>query len=259
MFDDEMPVEQNRFHFGERRIIAIDVAPARLRHGQLEIGEIRHGAPQKIRWRNKIGVEDGDEFSQRGLQSLLQRTRLESFAVVAMNVTDRQPQALIALDAVARHFLRLVGGIVEHLNIQQLARIIERGNRFHQTLDHVTLVVNRKLHGDAGPRSNFRRRPGDALAIFVIVVDQRIAMNAVHRQNGHDEEVRQHDHEVESVQLVKAAEGIQLRVRIAAPIVGKRVAGGRGPGDHGAHRLRRRIIKPDHCVHPSGANHDAKR
>ena len=63
MLDHEMAVEQNRFHFGERRIIAIDVAPARLHHRQLGIDEIRHRAAQKIRRRNKIRVENRDEFA----------------------------------------------------------------------------------------------------------------------------------------------------------------------------------------------------
>ena len=65
-----------------------------------------------------------------------------------MDVADRNAQALIALHAIARHFLRFVGGIVEHLNFEQFARIIELRDRFHQPLDHVALVVNRKLHGD---------------------------------------------------------------------------------------------------------------
>ena len=62
-------------------------------------------------------------------------------------------------------------------------------------------------------------------------------MNAVHREDGHDEEIRQHDGEIESVQLVEAAEGIQLRIGVAAPVVGERIGGGRRPGERGAHRL----------------------
>ena len=177
-----------------------------------------------------------------------------------MNVADGQAEALVAFDAVARDFLRFVGGIVEHLNIEQFARIIERGDRFDQALDDVALVVNRKLHGDARPLRDFGRRTGDAFAIFVIVVNQRVAMNAVHCENGHDEKIRQHDRKIESVQLVEAAKRIQLRVGIAAPVVGERVAsGGRRPAEYRTHRLRCRVVKPDHCVHTSGANHDAER
>ena len=54
-----------------------------------------------------------------------QRAGLEAFAIVAMQVVDRHAQRLVALDAGARDFLRLVGGIVEHLNVEQFARIIE--------------------------------------------------------------------------------------------------------------------------------------
>ena len=70
MLDHEMAVEQDRFHFGERGVVAIQVGPARLHHGDFRIGEIRQRAAQKIRRRKEIGVEDGDEFARRGLQAL---------------------------------------------------------------------------------------------------------------------------------------------------------------------------------------------
>ena len=87
VLDHEMAVEQDRFHFGQRGIVAIEVGPARLHHADFRGGEIRQRAPQKIRGRNKIGVEDGDEFAGRGLQSFLQRAGLVTFAIVAMRYT----------------------------------------------------------------------------------------------------------------------------------------------------------------------------
>ena len=99
----------------------------------------------------KIGVEDGDEFAGRGLQTCRERAGLEPGAVIAVQVADRQSERLVALDAGARDSLRFVGRIVEHLNIEQFARIVEARNRIDQALDHVALVVDRKLYGNLGP------------------------------------------------------------------------------------------------------------
>ena len=56
-----------------------------------------------------------------------------------------RPRPLVAFNAVARDFLRFVGGIVEHLNIEQFARIIERGDRFDEALDDVALVIRSEV------------------------------------------------------------------------------------------------------------------
>ncbi len=219
MLDDEMAVEQNRFHFGERGIVPVDVAPARLHHGELRIREIRDGAAEKIGGRNKIGVEDGDVFSARGFQPFLQRSGLETLAIVAMNVADGNAECLVAFDAIASDFLRFVGRIVEHLNIEQLARVIELRNAFDEALDHVALVVDRKLDGDARPLSDFRRRPRDIFSMLEIIVNERVAMDAVGRENHHHQEIRQHDGHIESVRLIEAGEGA---VGKPVPVIGQR-------------------------------------
>ena len=125
-----MAVEHDRFHFGERGVVAIDVAPARLNHRKFRLDEIRHGAAEKIRGRNKVCIENGDEFACRGFQSFLEGAGFESFAIVAVDVGDGNAQSLMPFDAVARDGLRLVGGIIEHLDIEQFARIIELRDGF---------------------------------------------------------------------------------------------------------------------------------
>src|SRR5713226_6117610 len=81
VFDDEVTVEKNSFHFGERGIVTIHVAPARLRHRQLCVGKVRDGAAEEICRGNEIGVENGDEFAGRGFQPLLECASLEAFAI----------------------------------------------------------------------------------------------------------------------------------------------------------------------------------
>src|ERR1700693_2596138 len=66
MFDDEMPVEQDGFDFRERGIIAVDVTPARLHHGELLVGEVRHGTAQKIGGREKKRAESGGGCTPKG-------------------------------------------------------------------------------------------------------------------------------------------------------------------------------------------------
>ncbi len=148
MLDREVAVEQDRFDLGEHRVVAVHVAPARLHHRELRLGEIGHRAAQEVGRRDEIGVEDGDELARRRFQSFLQRAGLESFAVVAVQVDDRDAEVAIALDAIARDELRLVGRIVEHLNLEELARVIELRHGFDEALDHVALVVDRELHRD---------------------------------------------------------------------------------------------------------------
>ena len=89
---------------------------------------------------------------------MFERAGFVAFAIGAMDVGDGHALRGEALHAVAGDFLRLVGGVVEHLNVEQLARIIETGDGFDQALDDVALVVNGKLNGDARPLGDRRRR-----------------------------------------------------------------------------------------------------
>ena len=90
---DEVAVEQDRFDFGQRGVMAVQVGPAPLDHADFGIGEIGQRAAQKIGRGQEIGVEDGDEFAGRGFQSLGQRAGLVAGAVGAMQIVDRQARA----------------------------------------------------------------------------------------------------------------------------------------------------------------------
>ena len=125
MLDDEMAVEQDRLDLGQQGVVAVQIRPARLRHGYAGIMEIGNGAAKEIGAGDEIGVEDGDELAGSGFQAFGQRAGLEACAVGAVEVADGQPERLVALDTGARNLARLVGGIVEHLDIQELARIVE--------------------------------------------------------------------------------------------------------------------------------------
>ncbi|GAA4387758.1 hypothetical protein GCM10023186_33710 [Hymenobacter koreensis] len=56
-----------------------------------------------------------------------------------------------------------VGGIVEHLNVQPLARIIQGGGGVNHALHHIQLVINRELHRYQGPFGKERGRQNGLL------------------------------------------------------------------------------------------------
>ena len=52
-----------------------------------------------------------------------------------------------------RHAARLVGGVVEDLDFEQLARVVELADGVDQPVRHVHLVVDRELDGDDRQRA----------------------------------------------------------------------------------------------------------
>ncbi len=58
-----MAVEQDGLDLGEKRVMAVDVRPARLHHADAGVGEMVHGLAQKIFRGNEVCVKDGDELA----------------------------------------------------------------------------------------------------------------------------------------------------------------------------------------------------
>src|SRR2546429_9945599 len=103
MLQDKMAVEQDRFHFGKKRIVAIDVCPARLHHADFRIGEMVDRAQQEVLWWHEVRIKDGDELACCGLHTLRQRARLVALSVCTMVVRDRKPTGSGLLDQAADH------------------------------------------------------------------------------------------------------------------------------------------------------------
>jgi len=47
-----------------------------------------------------------------------------------------------------RNFRGIVSGIVEELNFQPVARVINRANSLKEPANHIALIVDRELNGD---------------------------------------------------------------------------------------------------------------
>ncbi len=80
---------------------------------------------EQLRLRNKVGVEDADEIAPRRRQARLERAGFVADAIRPMDQLDIEAALRQPSDARAREGAGLIGGIVQHLDLQTLARIIE--------------------------------------------------------------------------------------------------------------------------------------
>jgi len=185
----EVRVEQDRLDLGQQRVIGVDVAPPRLYHRDLGIDEERHRALQEVGARDEVGVEDRDVLTLGHLHARFERAGLVAGAVGAVQITDVDALGGIAPDRLLGHRARFVGGVVEHLDLEQLPRVIHLAHRVDQPVGHVHLVVDRQLHRD--DREGVHRPGRHRLLILVlhVQVHQVVPVPAVHSQNNQDEEI----------------------------------------------------------------------
>ena len=61
---------------------------------------------------------------------------------------------------------RLVGRVVEHLDLEPLARVVDRADGVDQPVDDVHLVVDRQLDRDDRQRVERRRAGTGSLSLF---------------------------------------------------------------------------------------------
>jgi hypothetical protein len=140
-----MAIQQDGLHFRQKRIIAVDVRPAGLHHANPRVGEVMDGALQEIRGRNKVGIEDGDEFTFRGFQAVRQSTCLKSLPVTAMMIRDRKSFGSVVIDQSPRHRDGFISRIVQYLDVEFLQGIIKAANGIQQSFHYKLLVADQKI------------------------------------------------------------------------------------------------------------------
>ena len=136
-----------------------------------------------------------------------------------MEIDDVVSERSVAFDNGARDLDGFVGGIVEHLDLQLLARIIHLADAVDQAIDDVLFIEDGKLNGDARQFGEVRFRFRDlVLAVLVIKIDQLIAMHSVERQRDQHDEVRNQQRHVEGVGVIEPFErGVEeVRLQIMA-------------------------------------------
>src|ERR1017187_6141095 len=243
-----MAIEQNGFDLGQKRVVAIDVRPACLHHADFRIGEVMDALHQKVGWRDKIGVKDGNVFAFSRFQSYFQSAGFVAFTIVAMQVIDGMSQRSVAIDQNAGDLHGFVGGIIQQLDVEFVFRIFEAADRVKQPFHDVLLVKNGQLHGDARQvfgvkmRCGFRRL---VLFVLVIKIDQPVAVSSVCRQNNQHDEIGNQQRQVERVDLVETLKSLVQKVLAQ---IGPKAFGGkdqdhsqRGRSGHQIHELNRTV------------------
>ena len=209
MLEDEVAVEQHALHFGEKVVIAVEVAPACLHHADGGIGEVVNGAREEVRGGDEIGVEDGDHLAGGGLQPFLERASLKPVAVGAVVVFNGVAERAVAFDEGAGKGRGVVGGIVQHLNLEQLLGIVHLDGLFDQAFHHVAFVIERQLDGDTGQLFEaLGGLDGSLLLVLEIRADDVVAVQAVYGEDGQNGEVGNEHRPVEPRQLVNAGKRV---------------------------------------------------
>ena len=93
-------------------------------------------------------------------------------------------------------------------------------NRFDEPLDHIALVENRELNGDARPVLDFGRGRRNIFRISKIVVDQPVAMKPIDRQDKQHDEVGNHHREIEGVCVIDSRKSL---IRDLVPVMTGRI------------------------------------
>ncbi len=147
---------------------------------------------QEGRRRHEVGVEDGDHLAARLLEPGGQRARLVSGALGAVQVADVRSAPPVALAQTAHHRRRLVVGVVEHLDLEAIARIVEAAGGVEQARSDVELVVEWQLHGHPRPDGRLGGRR-QRRAVLALEPQQQGAMQAVQRQHSQRQVVGEQD------------------------------------------------------------------
>ena len=83
-----------------------------------------HGGAQEIGPGDEVGVEDGHQLAAGGALAGLERPGLETGAFDAVQVMDVETLDALALDEIGDDRAGLVGRVVEHLDLEAIARVV---------------------------------------------------------------------------------------------------------------------------------------
>src|SRR5947208_3373337 len=101
------------------------MSPAGLDHADLGVGEEMDGALEEVWLRNEISIENTNELALRGSQTGLERARLKTSPVGPVDQLDVEPATLQFRDARGRQLPGVVGRVVQHLDLEQVFRVID--------------------------------------------------------------------------------------------------------------------------------------
>ena len=143
----------------------------------------------------------------RHLQPGLERAGLVAGPIRPVEVLDVDALGGVPANRQLGDFAGLVGRVVQHLDFEQLPRVIEAADGIDEPVGHVHLVVDRELNRHN--RQRVERRRFDRLGILMphVKIHEVIAMPAVNSQNAQDKEVADEDDGVRGSHSVSKAGG----------------------------------------------------
>ena len=214
VLDGEVAVEKQGLHARQQRIVSIQPRPASLDDADLGVGEILDHLAQDIARRYKVRIEDGDEFSFGDLESLGQSASLESPAVAAMEIAHAVPSGGILPDELFGNLAGFVGRVVEHLDFQLFARVVERRGGFEQPADDIAFVVERQLNRNRGQVLEPLRWHGRLMPVPQVEIDEVVTVEPVDGQEDQHKEVGNQNGEVKGVGAVETLKRVVRNKRL---------------------------------------------
>ena len=186
----EVDVELQGLQAGDETVVFIEVFPSGLHHADPGVVEVGDGAFQKVGPRQKIGVEDGDELAPGQAQPVIQCAGFEAFARAAPDVVDLQALPAVGFHLSRHDVYRFIGRVVEYLDLQAVARIVQCGHVVDEALGHEQLVVDGQLYGHHRPFAGRRRHHPGYLLLFSVLPQQvqlhQAKKRDVHQRQGID-------------------------------------------------------------------------
>ena len=195
--EDEVAVDEEALDVRQEVLVEVQVVPARLHEPDLRGREVGHRLAEEIRRGDEVGVEDRDELRVVPLEPGGERPRLEPLAVAPAEVLDRHPPRL-QLGARARRGLdRLVRRVVEELDPDPVAGVVEPLHRIEDAAHDLALVVDGDLHED-GRQDRGVRRPHRVLLPHPQVDDHHPhAVEAVAAEQARERDVEREEEDLE--------------------------------------------------------------
>ena len=189
VLEHEVAIEENRLDLGEQRVVLIDVTPPGLNHGHARVREVGHQAREKIGQRQEVGVEDGHELTARDLQARFERPGLVPGPIRPVKILDVHALRRPTPDGELGDAPRFVGRVVQHLDFQEIGRILDAAHGVDEPVGHVHLVVERELDGHDWQWREGRARHGLLVLVPHVEVHEVIAVPPVNCQNDQDKKV----------------------------------------------------------------------
>jgi len=140
VLDDEVPVEEDGLCLGQVRVLAVEMLPADLHHADPFVSKEVDRAPQELRGWHEVRVEHRHQFAMRDLQSFLEGTGLVSLPAAPVEVGDVHTLLPEPGDLGPGDALRLVRGVVQDLDFEPVAGVVDAGDRVDQALHDIHLI-----------------------------------------------------------------------------------------------------------------------